>query len=167
MTTANVYFQRILGGNIITGEAPDGIKTPVSADSPTFSGVVEAFDECTKSGLFEFSKLAPRSGVTLNSLMLQGNGLTSFTLQLVGTSLPSAANDVPEYTVLTNGDPAFVEQASSVNNFVYVFKQPVIVPPGFDVQLRSQGAFNVAGSFTLTVGPGLGQPTGFTLVKST
>lgn len=166
MTVANVYFQRVLAGNRITGNAPNGVRTPTTTESPTFSGVVEAFNDCTESGLFEFSKTAPRSGVTLLSLMLQGTGITSFTLELIGTSLPNAANDKPEFMLLTGAEQEFIEQAPVLTNFVYVFKRPVIVPPGFDVRLRSQGNFTTGGSFTLTVGPGLVQSAGFTLVKS-
>lgn len=166
MTVANVYFNRVLANNRITGDLPDGTKLPVNTESPTFSGIIEAHVDCTKSGLFEFSKTAPRNGVTIRSLMLQGLGITSLTLELVGTSLPNAANDAPEFMVLTNLDDKFNAQVSSLANFVYVFETPVLVPPGFDVRLRTQGTFNVQGSFALTVGPGFGQPTGFTLVKS-
>lgn len=166
MTTANVHFQRILAGNRITGDAPNGVRTPTSPDSPTFGGVVEVYDDCTEAGLFEFSKSAPRTGVSILSIGVQGAGITGFTLSLLGTSVPNAANSVPEFTVLTHQEQVFVEQALTLTSFVYVFKTPLLVPPGFDLRMRSQGNFTVQGSLILTVAPGFGQPAGFVQVKS-
>lgn len=166
MAAANVYFQRILAGNRITGNTPNGVRTPTSPDSPTFGGVVEVYDDCTESGLFEFSKIAPRNGVSLLSIGIQGAGITSFTLSLIGTSVPNAANSTPEFTVLTSQEQVFAEQVISLENFAYIFKTPLLVPPGFDLRIRSQGNFTVQGSLILTVGPGFGQPAGFVQVKS-
>jgi hypothetical protein len=166
MTTANVYFQRILAGNRISGNAPNGVRTPTSPDSPTFGGVVEVYDDCTESGLFEFSKSAPRNGVSVLSIAVQGVGMTGFTLSMLGTSVPNAANSVPVFTVLTHQEQEFVEQALTVTNFTYVFKTPLLVPPGFDLRMQSQGNFTTSGNLMLTVGPGFGQPAGFVQVKS-
>jgi hypothetical protein len=164
--TANVISHHFLAGAPINGLSPNGAPTPVTTVTPTFSGVVNSYEGCTNGGLFAFSTLAPLNGVSLIGVLFEGAGTTDFFVDILAKSLPYSNQAIPAHRALDGAVAQFTRQASSVESFAFYFDSPVLVPPGFDVQVTTAGNLTAEARLTLIVGPGFAQPVGYTLVRS-